>query len=370
MLDRLFLLRSGEIIYDGNAADAVAYLADVGYSYDGVSNPADHIMEVISPKMGETKAALEARCLVRQAYVTPDVDLEANMDTPLPVPEVPPSRRLQFWILFRRQALNEAREWRMHILNFLVTSLSGIMIGAVWFHIGFAQNSVARRTSCIYFAAVNQSLFSAMKAILAFPDQRAVMMRERRAKMYSCLPGFLSWSFIDMLFNIPWACLFAVITYFMVGLQNDAGKFFVWMLILCLDKMCAGSLATTICAITREASTAVVVLPVWLEMNRLFSGYFLPPNLLPTHYVWLDPLSYVKYVYVAVTLNELDGLVLPCPNVTGTNVTSTCNPHLAHATIKKFGLDFITPAGCIGALFAYIIFCRTTAYFFLRFLKH
>jgi ABC-type multidrug transport system permease subunit len=217
---------------------------------------------------------------------------------------------------------------------------------------------------------VNQSLFSAMKAILAFPEQRSVMMRERRGKMYSCLPGFLSWSFIDILFSLPWAFIFAIVTYFMIGLRNDAGRFFLWALFLALDKNSASSLATMICAIVRKASTAVVVLPVGLEITRLFSGYFLPPALLPKHYVWLDPLSYVKYVYVGATLNELDGLVLPCPNVTGTNITSTCNPNLPRDTIKNLGLDFITPGGCVGALFAYIIFCRTVAYLCLRFLKH
>jgi ATP-binding cassette subfamily G (WHITE) protein 2 len=131
LLDRLFLLRSGEIIYDGRAADAVEYLTEIGYAYDGVSNPADHIMEVISPLLGETKAQLEERCLVRRAYRAPDVDLDFNSDTPIPVPEVPPSRALQFWILFRRQALNEAREWRLHLLNLFITSGCALLIGGV-----------------------------------------------------------------------------------------------------------------------------------------------------------------------------------------------------------------------------------------------
>jgi hypothetical protein len=42
------------------------------------------------------------------------------------------------------------------------------------------------------------------------------------------------------------------------------------------------------------------VLPLALEICRLFGGFFLPPASLPKYFVWLDALSYVKYSYEGV----------------------------------------------------------------------
>ena len=42
------------------------------------------------------------------------------------------------------------------------------------------------------------------------------------------------------------------------------------------------------------------MLPLALEICRLFGGFFLAPANLPKYFVWLDALSYVKYSYEGV----------------------------------------------------------------------
>jgi ATP-binding cassette subfamily G (WHITE) protein 2 len=39
---------------------------------------------------------------------------------------------------------------------------------------------------------------------------------------------------------------------------------------------------------------SVTVLPIALELARLFGGFFLSPASLPPYFSWLDALSYVK----------------------------------------------------------------------------
>ncbi len=39
---------------------------------------------------------------------------------------------------------------------------------------------------------------------------------------------------------------------------------------------------------------AVTVLPMALELARLFGGFFLSPANLPSYFSWLDALSFVK----------------------------------------------------------------------------
>jgi ATP-binding cassette subfamily G (WHITE) protein 2 len=364
LLDRLVLLRSGEIIYDGEAQKCIPYMTSLGVEYESGNNPADHIMEVISPRLGESRAQLEARCIVKKSFIPPVVDLEVNSGHPLPKPQVLPNAQKQFWILFRRQGQQELRNYSVHLLNLFTTTGCAALIGAVWFQLPLTPKGISKRPAALFFCVVNQSLFGAMKTIIAFPEQRTIMLRERRAKMYSCSPAVQAWFIVELLYTVPWALLFSFVAYFMIGLQKEPGRFFLFALFMFLDKNCASSLAQLICAATGSATLAAVILPMALEMCRLFSGFFLVPKLLPNYFSWLDPLSYVKYAYVGVALNELDhGLHANClPNCTAT-------PTSGHQIVVNNGLDYITIWGCVLCLICVVLVARFIAYLCLRYLK-
>ncbi len=134
-------------------------------------------------------------------------------------------------------------------------------------------------------------------------------------------------------------------------------------MILC--SLTATSLALMISALCKTTDMSVTVLPMALEVSRLFGGFFLSPANLPKYFSWLDALSYAKYTYVGISLNELEGLVLSCANA-GTN---PCIPN-GEVTIQQLGFNYISIGGCIGTLIAFIIFCRIVAYLGVRFLKH
>ena len=120
-------------------------------------------------------------------------------------------------------------------------------------------------------------------------------------------------------------------------------------------------------AICKTTDLSVTVLPLALEVTRLFGGFFLSPSRLPKYFSWLDAISYTKYTFVGVALNELSGLQLSCP--AGTEGTGACTSN-GEALIRERGFDYISIGGCIGALIAYIVVCRFIAFLGVRFLKH
>ena len=353
LLDRLILLRTGEIIYNGVASECIPFMESLGYEYDGVSNPADHIMEVISPQLGETLTQLEARCAVRKNYKPQVVDHEQNAHIPLPAPHATSARLHQFSTLLRRQTLQELRDVNLHLLNFFIAATCSFLIGAVWYQLKPLSSSVSKRSSAIFFCIINQSLFGALKSILSFPEQRTMMLRERKAKLYSTLPAFASWMLVDMMQIIVWSMVYAIIAYSMVGFRSGADHFFIFFVFVSLDKIIASSIACMICSFTSSISVPTTVLPVILELSRLFGGFFLPPALLPTYFSWLDALSYIKYAYVGAVLNELDGHVFDDSATAGSSF------------IAKNGLNYISVGGCVGVLIAVIVFTQSVTYTFL-----
>ncbi len=134
-------------------------------------------------------------------------------------------------------------------------------------------------------------------------------------------------------------------------------------------------MALMVSALCRTTSLSVTVLPMVLEVARLFGGFFIAPSHVPKYLSWIDALSYIKYAFVGTALNELSGLDLTCNGVKVTVVNATYNItapciHSGEELIIERGYDCINIGGCIGVLLAFIIFCRFWAFIGVRFLKH
>ena len=131
-----------------------------------------------------------------------------------------------------------------------------------------------------------------------------------------------------------------------------------------------------VAALCKTTDLSVTVLPMVLEVCRLFGGFFLSPKNLPKYFSWLDALSYVKYAYIAISLNELDGLELHCnPGEFKSRLVNGvsqqyCPTTTGQQTIDSLGLDFISMGGAIGVLVGMIVFFRLVSYLAIRFMKH
>lgn len=130
-----------------------------------------------------------------------------------------------------------------------------------------------------------------------------------------------------------------------------------------------------ISALCKTTDLSVTVLPMVLEVSRLFGGFFLAPSRLPKYFAWLDALSYVKYSFLGASLTELQGLKLTCDGLkttaynATTNITAKCI-QTGEEIMQVEGYDYLNIGGCIGILIAFILFCRTWAFIGVRFLKN
>jgi ATP-binding cassette subfamily G (WHITE) protein 2 len=142
-----------------------------------------------------------------------------------------------------------------------------------------------------------------------------------------------------------------------------------------LCSIASTSLALMVSALCRTTDLSVTVLPMILEVTRLFGGFFIAPSRLPKYFAWLDAISYVKYTYVGAALGELQDLKLSCDGVknlmfnTTYNITDTCIRTGAEL-IQERGYDYVNLGGCIGIVIGFIIFCRIWAFIGVRFLKN
>lgn len=469
LFDRLMLLKSGRILFQGSIPAALQLFSDCGFAVPHYSNPADHLLDVLTPplnadsgssapepeedetmcimvtgasgkedskrggKEGATDAthlhaldkdalehdmehlgltvslsrALASRSaqsfsrgleleqmvsrvkqsqpkppLVRTAsqrpdeaneamliskFQQPEVDLGFGLDKPRlndrePVPWV-----RQFRILMHRNLKEAWRKRSTLVTSMLQTIIMAVFISTVFLRIGTSQSSTTRRQPVLFFLCVNMGMFGAMSIINSFPSERALMLRERAAGTYYVSAYFLAKSTVDTLISLPLPIVFSVITYWLSGLQPVASKFVIFIIFMILSNLSATSLALMISALCKTTELSVTVLPMVLELARLFGAYFLPPINMPMGFRWIDALSYVNYAYVGVSQNELNGLDLYCkPDEL---VDGRCPITSGQQTIDALGLDYISIGGCIGVLCGYIIFCRGVAYLAIKYIK-
>ncbi len=126
------------------------------------------------------------------------------------------------------------------------------------------------------------------------------------------------------------------------------------------------SLVSCIC-VSIELST--VVLSAFFEVCRLYGGFFTSPRQLLDSMQWkfLDVLSYIKYAFVGIALNELHGLELTCTSAE--IAANQCKIFDGETIIVDKGYDEYTIPQVAGALVGYIIVARILGYLGLRFIK-
>ena len=383
LFDSLILLKNGYTIYQGPRKQAMEVFHSAGFPCPLYTNPADHLLDVITPpRAGESHLSEEQQAAIDAALVnaqTPiQIDLKMGENKRIRQMANLPSNPLwikQIEILFRRNMREQFRKLDVLAISLLQSIIMAVLIGTVFLQIGQSQSSIIRREPVAFFCSINQGVFGALMVINSFPVERALTLRERASGTYFASAYFTAKIIADTLVQIPVPIIFSCIVYFLVGLQPVASKFFIFTIIMLLCSIASTSLALMISAICKTTDMSVTVLPMVLEVARLFGGFFLAPAFLPKYFAWLDGISYIKYSFVGVALTELQGLRLTCEDVKMIAYNATMSipgncTRTGEEIIQRQGYDSLSIGGCIAILFAFIIFCRAWAFIGVRFLKN
>lgn len=118
--------------------------------------------------------------------------------------------------------------------------------------------------------------------------------------------------------------------------------------------------------VTVERST--VVLSFLFEVCRLYGGFFTSPEQLTAFPDWqfADAISFIKYAFVGVALNQLEDLEFTC---TAKQVAAKTCIQTGEKIIMTKGYDEYSISWLAGMLVAYIIIVRVVGYIALRFVK-
>jgi ABC-type multidrug transport system permease subunit len=130
--------------------------------------------------------------------------------------------------------------------------------------------------------------------------------------MYRTSSFYIAKVLSDLPWQIFFPALFSTVTYWMIGFNPHASNFFIFVGILVLAANVGSSLGLLLGILAKDSGTAISLTPIVIMPFMIFSGFFVNSDNVPPYFIWIEYISFVKYGFRALVLNEMQGLKFTC----------------------------------------------------------
>jgi ATP-binding cassette subfamily G (WHITE) protein 2 len=399
MMDNLLLLVAGEITYQGLCSKAVDYYASIGYPCPDRSNPADHIMDVIAKRYKRDAPKAVSKDTSITANVEDGIPLDADDDHKENAHNPADSKTIvafqhppinldfgvekddftlravipwfyQFSILLLRCSQEWVRRWDVLLINACVAILVGCFVGyGPWKNMGTSQTGVAKYNPILFFCVIHQGVIASLQGCFSFPQERALIIRERSAGTYYVSAYFLAKSMADMMVQSVPPIIFALIVYPTLGFQQYEKRFGDFLVFNLLTALGCVSVTTFISCLCVTVERTTVIMACYLEIARLYCTFYMSPALMNSYpqWQWITNFSYLKYSFIGLALNQLTDQEFYCKP--DEFVEGVCLITNGNQVIAENEYDMYDKDDQFWQYILFIIVARFAGYLCIRFIK-
>jgi len=220
----------------------------------------------------------------------------------------------QFATLTRRSLLTIRRDLPLTKARAGQAVALGLIAGLIYLNTGRDNNtkSVQNIDGVLFFMMMNQSMSGVFGVLQTFPNEIPLLTREYKNRMYSVGVYFLSRCISELPNQIFFPFVFTTICYWMVGLNPDPARFFMFAFLIILTSNTAYSMGYFISAVSPSVQVALALAPVVLIPFFLFGGFFINLDSIPIFLRWLQYVSFFKYGFAGVAITEWQDKTIGC----------------------------------------------------------
>ncbi|XP_044275959.1 broad substrate specificity ATP-binding cassette transporter ABCG2-like [Varanus komodoensis] len=422
LFDSLTLLALGKVLYHGPAKEALEYFTSIGYECEPFNNPADFFLDVINGDSTAVAAGVAGqRPRGREERDGAETDNEKDtqeetMGTTLvdrlhekylasaqcqdmmeELKKLGDGRGsspkmsgrtahvtyangffTQLHWVSQRSLKNLIRNPQASVAQVFVTVVLALIVGTIFFDVKLDQSGIQNRVGSLFFIITNQC-FSSVSAVELFIKDKKLFIHQYTSGYYQVSAYFLALLVGDLLpmRTMP-AVIFSCISYWMIGYQVAAERFFFFMLTLVLVSYTSTSMALAISAGMEVVAVANLLITICFVFMMIFSGLLVN---LPSVMGWLNWLKYLsipRYGLTALEVNEFRDLHFCDRNTTQAPPMHSC-PHGSSVTQMCSGEAYLCSQGIeptnwamwenMVALLCMAVIFLLIAYSKLRFMK-
>jgi ABC-2 type transporter len=196
-------------------------------------------------------------------------------------------------------------------------------------------------------------LGTAQPALLLFPEERPIFLREYSTDHYSVMSYFISRLVVEMVVTGLQVVIMTLLIYFMV---NFTGSFWTYLGTTYGLAMSSTAMAVTLGVLAEgDSKVAQQLLPIMFIPQLLSSGFFVSPNLMPAFLQWAQYISVLAYAVKILIIEEFQDC---SDNITERN---NCQNLIDSVRASPNQVPFY-----VAMLVVYFILFRTIALYLLR----
>lgn len=301
--DRLILMNKGRVMYQGAVDDVPEFFEARGKAVPPKYNPADWIMTVAQAT--PLKELNQSGFFPDDKRTLPDVSVaagEENKDVfaDSRLSQNPDDRPVgiltQAAMLFSRELRNIARDKTVMGGRIGFSLVLATLIGTIFFDVGNQPSDVSANLTSHFGAIVMVMMMgmfgTAQQALLAFPQERPIFLREYSTNHYSVFSYFMARLTFEAVVTALQILVIILITYWMVGFRQGFGMLFLNSYSLA---MASTALSVTLGCAVEDPKLGQEMLPILFVPQLLFAGFFVTPDLMPSWLRWaryIFPLTY------------------------------------------------------------------------------
>ncbi|KAF6139432.1 hypothetical protein GIB67_026274 [Kingdonia uniflora] len=379
MFHSLLVLSEGRCLYFGKGPDAMSYFKSVGFSPSFPVNPADFLLDLANgvcdfdDQYEEVKPNIKHSLLsLYNNLLAPKVRLTCMDATTTKAPRdgersIKDNNRCstsncsnwfnQFTVLLRR-GLQVRKHESFNPLRVFHVVVASMLAGFMWWHSDFRD--VQDRLGLLFFVSIFWGVLPSINSVFAFPQDRAMFIKERASGMYTLSSYFLARIIGDLPMELILPAIFISATYWMAWLKPELGAFLLTLCVLLGNVVVAQGLGLVLGAAIMDAKQASTMTTVAMLVFVLTGGYYVQN--VPSFLGWIKYTSFTYYCYrLLVTVQYGDKGVLW--SLLG------CSHHHGSKAGCRFFEEQIHSGVCIAALVFMSVGYRLLAYMALRRIK-
>mmetsp|Transcript_149401 Transcript_149401/g.260520 ORF Transcript_149401/g.260520 Transcript_149401/m.260520 type:complete len:719 (-) Transcript_149401:24-2180(-) len=347
LFDQLILLTAnpgkygGSVVYNGPMSANLEYCGQAGYPVPDRANPADWLMDMVSPgykhilvKQNVKKLDQSVEEFVKFYKESRAPIVESAVDKAIAEPGRPPieevysrwERMSQFMSpdvfdakqmpKLQRQGKRYATSWPMQFLILLNVKLKllardakglRMKMGMSIFQaiiVGIAFQDIASKPQISHvqflFMAMQMAAMSGMQVMPQLVDARNVMKKDVSEGLHSISAWIVANCVPDALITVITQSIFIVILYAFGGMEwSNFGLFYGWVLLLLL---CMDSYFNFIAAVAKTSQLATVMAMPLMMMFILFNGFLVSRSSAPDFMVWALYVSPFMYTITSLSM--------------------------------------------------------------------
>lgn len=366
----LLLARGGFPVYAGKGNDMLSYFKSLGHDCPDSTNPADFALDLITVDLQHETREAQSREKVSQlvqSWTSEDLNTtrqRSNVATPAELGSL--KRQMNpFHVTFpqvlQRSAINLWRLPAILTARLAQTSSMGVILAlffaplkndyqAVQSRMGYIQEIAA-----LYFVGMLQN-------IAIYPNERDVFYREQDDGAYSVEVFLLSYTILEIPFEIAASIIFGILGAYATNLQRTAKMLFVITYNIFCVVNCGESVGVLFNTFFSHSGFAVQIMSILLSIANILGG-ILSPNA-PSFLQALNRLSPLKYSFANLAPYAMEGLQFTCSDNEELS-NGHCPIENGAQVLKLYNLETNPTLNLIGLGVCTIVY-RVLAYLILK----